>query len=143
MQDEAVSFCQSLHRKPKAAKVFYAVYGGLVALAAALVPAPRTPVGLLTNSVRSLAGVLLPSATAFLWLLCNDMAVLGPWVNGRWLNLFTGAVIAVLVMLSIILTASVLDSAYRYVVNTSYNLARKPVAVLCVQVCAENVTEPP
>ena len=34
--------------------------------------------------------------------------MLGPWVNGRWLNLFTGGVIAVLVMLSIILTASVL-----------------------------------
>jgi hypothetical protein len=33
--------------------------------------------------------------------------VLGPWVNGRALTVFTGAVIAVLVMLSIILTASV------------------------------------
>jgi hypothetical protein len=52
--------------------------------------------------------VLLPSATVFLLLLCNDEAVLGPWVNGRGLNVFTGAVIAVLVMLSIILTTSVL-----------------------------------
>jgi hypothetical protein len=34
--------------------------------------------------------------------------VLGPWVNTRGLNLFTGAVITVLVTLSIILTASVL-----------------------------------
>jgi hypothetical protein len=34
--------------------------------------------------------------------------VLGPWVNPSWLNLFTGTVIAALVMLSIILTASVL-----------------------------------
>ena len=34
--------------------------------------------------------------------------MLGPWINGRGLNAFTGAVIAVLVMLSIILTASVL-----------------------------------
>jgi hypothetical protein len=58
--------------------------------------------------VQTLAGILLPSATVFLLLLCNDKAVLGPWINGRWLNLFTGAVIAVLVMLSIILTASVL-----------------------------------
>jgi hypothetical protein len=51
---------------------------------------------------------LLPSATVFLLLLCNDKAVLGPWINGRWMNLFTGAVVGVLVMLSIILTASVL-----------------------------------
>jgi hypothetical protein len=63
---------------------------------------------LLTNAVQTLAGVLLPSATVFLLLLCNDKAVLGPWVNTRWLNLFTGAVIAVLVMLSMILTLAVL-----------------------------------
>ncbi|HYC24420.1 MAG TPA: manganese transporter, partial [Roseiarcus sp.] len=41
-------------------------------------------------------------------LLCNDKPVLGPWVNPRWLNYFTGAVIAALVVLSIVLTASVL-----------------------------------
>jgi len=58
--------------------------------------------------VQTLAGVLLPSATVFLLLLCNDRAVLGPWVNGRLTNLFTGAVIAVPVLLSVILTASVL-----------------------------------
>jgi NRAMP (natural resistance-associated macrophage protein)-like metal ion transporter len=105
---DVLSLRHSLHRKPKEAKAFYAVYGGLVACAAALVLTPGTPLGLLTNAVQTLAGVLLPSATVFLLLLCNDEAVLGPWVNGRWLNLFTGAVITVLVMLSIILTASVL-----------------------------------
>jgi Mn2+/Fe2+ NRAMP family transporter len=105
---DVLSLRHSLHRKPKEAKAFYAVYGGLIVLAAALVLTPGTPLGLLTNAVQTLAGVLLPSATVFLLLLCNDEAVLGPWVNGRWLNVFTGAVIAVLVMLSLILTASVL-----------------------------------
>ena len=98
----------SLHRKPREAIGFYLIYGGLIAAAAALVLAPGAPLGLLTNAVQTLAGVLLPSATVFLLLLCNDKAVLGPWRNGRWLNLFTGAVIAALVMLSVILTASVL-----------------------------------
>jgi Mn2+/Fe2+ NRAMP family transporter len=98
----------SLHRKPTEAKAFYGVYCGLIALAAALVLTPGTPLGLLTNAVQTLAGVLLPSATVFLLLLCNDSAVLGPWVNTRGLNLFTGAVIAVLVILSVVLTASVL-----------------------------------
>ena len=51
--------------------------------------------------------MLLPSATVFLLLLCNDKAVLGPWVNGSWLNLFTCGV-AALVMPSVILTDSVL-----------------------------------
>ena len=105
---DVLSLKHSLHRKATDAKGFYAVYAGLIVLAAALVLTPGTPLGLLTNAVQSLAGVLLPSATVFLLLLCNDKAVLGPWVNGRWLNLFTGAVIAVLVTLSIILTASVM-----------------------------------
>ena len=65
----------------------------------------------MTVGVQVLAGVLLPSATVFLLLLCNDRAVLGPWVNGRATNLFTSAVVAVLVTLSVVLTASVLFPA--------------------------------
>lgn len=62
----------------------------------------------MTEAVQTLAGVLLPSATVFLLVLCNDRQVLGPWVNSTKLNVFTGAVIWVLVLLSIILTASVM-----------------------------------
>jgi Mn2+/Fe2+ NRAMP family transporter len=98
----------SLHRKVTDAKGFYAVYFVLIAMAAAVVLTPGSPLGLLTLAVQVLAGVLLPSATVFLLLLCNDKPVLGPWVNARWLNYFTGGVIAVLVLLSIILTSSVL-----------------------------------
>ena len=98
----------SLHRRVTEAKGFYAVYFLLIAIAAAIVLTPGSPLGLLTVAVQVLAGVLLPSATVFLLLLCNDRPVLGPWVNTRWLNAFTGAVIAVLVLLSVILTVSVL-----------------------------------
>ena len=105
---DVLNWRHSLHRKPTEAFGFYLIFGGLIAIAATLVLLPGTPLGLLTNAVQTLAGVLLPSAAVFLLLLCNDEAVLGPWRNGPWLNLFTGAVIAVLVMLSVILTASVL-----------------------------------
>jgi hypothetical protein len=99
----------SLHRGVKGAKGFYAIYGGLVLAAAAVVLIPGSPLGLLTEGVQALAGVLLPSAAVYLLLLCNDREVLGPWVNGRRTNLFTGTVVTVLVALSLILTASVLD----------------------------------
>ena len=105
---DVLSVRHSLHRKPTQAKVFYALYFGLIIVAAGLVLTPGTPLGLLTNLVQTLAGVLLPSATVFLLLLCNDKAVLGPWVNTRRVNIFTAVVIAVLVMLSVVLTASVL-----------------------------------
>ena len=105
---DVLNLRHSLHRGLGDAKGFYAVYAGLIAVAAAIVLTPGAPLGLLTNAVQTLAGVLLPSATVFLLLLCNDKAVLGPWANGRALNLMTGAVIAGLVVLSVILTASVL-----------------------------------
>src|SRR3984893_13950618 len=105
---DVFSWRHSLHRKASEAKGFYAIYCGLIVLAAALVLTPGIQLGLLTTAVQTLAGVLLPGATVFLLLLCNDKPVLGPWVNSRRLNLFTGAVVAVLVMLSVILTGSVL-----------------------------------
>ncbi len=108
---DTLSLKHSLHRRAGDARGFYVVYCGLIAAAAVLVLIPGAPLGLITEAVQTLAGVLLPSATVFLLLLCNDRAVLGPWVNGSWTNLFTGAVIAVLVMLSLVLTASVLFPA--------------------------------
>ncbi|MCG2801945.1 MAG: divalent metal cation transporter [Cellulomonas sp.] len=101
----------SLHRRPSEAKGFYAVFAGLLVISAVIVVIPGSPLGLLTEGVQTLAGVLLPSATVFLLLLCNDRAVLGPWVNGRGKNIFSALIIAVLVMLSTILTASVLFPA--------------------------------
>jgi Mn2+/Fe2+ NRAMP family transporter len=105
---DVLSLKHSLHRKLTDAPAFYGVYLGLIAIAAALVLIPGVPLGLLTNAVQTLAGVLLPSATVFLLLLSNDRAVLGPWVNGTFANAFTTLVIGVLVLLSIVLTAAVL-----------------------------------
>jgi Mn2+/Fe2+ NRAMP family transporter len=101
----------SLHRGFGQAKGFYAVYAALIGGAAAIVLIPGSPLGLIIEGVQVLAGVLLPSATVFLLLLCNDRDVLGPWVNRRRTNLFTSAVIAVLITLSVVLTASVMFPA--------------------------------
>jgi Mn2+/Fe2+ NRAMP family transporter len=105
---DVMNLKHSLHRKPSDAKGFYAVYCGLIALAAALVLIPHVPLGLLTNAVQSLAGILLPSATVFLLILCNDKEVLGPWANGRYTNILTAVIVAALILLSVILVASVL-----------------------------------
>ncbi|TDR72439.1 NRAMP family divalent metal transporter [Paludibacterium purpuratum] len=105
---DVLSLKHSLHRKPTDALGFYAMYCGLIVFAAALVLMPGVPLGLLVNAVQTLAGVLLPSATVFLLLLCNDRDVLGPWVNSRLTNIFTALIVSVLVMMSVILTAAVL-----------------------------------
>ena len=97
----------SLHRGVKQAKGFYAMYAALIAVAATIVLVPGSPLGLLTEGVQVLAGVLLPSATVFLLLLCNDRAVLGPWTNRRGTNVFAFAVVALLISMSVVLTVSV------------------------------------
>jgi hypothetical protein len=98
----------SLHRKVSEAKGFYAAFAGIILISAVIVIVPGSPLGLLTVGVQVLAGVLLPSATLFLLLLCNDKAVMGPWVNGKAMNIFTSIVIAILVILSVVLTAATL-----------------------------------
>jgi Mn2+/Fe2+ NRAMP family transporter len=96
----------SLHRGIRDAKMFYATFALMVCAAAGIVLLPGAPLGLITTGVQALAGILLPSATVFLLLLCNDRAVLGPWVNAPWLNAVAAVIIGVLVELSLVLVAS-------------------------------------
>ena len=98
----------SLHRSFREAKTFYALFACMVAGAAGIVLIPGAPLGLITEAVQALAGVLLPSASMFLLLLCNDPEVLGPWRNGVKLNVVATAIMAVLLLLSMILMATTL-----------------------------------
>ncbi|MFZ0191787.1 MAG: NRAMP family divalent metal transporter [Streptosporangiaceae bacterium] len=101
----------SLHRKFREAKPFYATYAGMIVASATIVLIPGTPLGLLTEAVQALAGILLPSAAVFLLLLCNDREVLGPWMNPRWLNILASFIIGVLLVLSGTLVVTTLFSS--------------------------------
>jgi len=90
----------SLHRSFRDAPGFYTIFAGLVVLAAGIVLIPGAPLGVVTEAVQALAGLLLLSASVFLLLLCNDREVLGPWVNQAWLNVAATVIIATLLMLS-------------------------------------------
>jgi hypothetical protein len=67
-----------------------------------------------------LAGLLLPLATVFLLLLCNDPAVLGPWINRSWLNALAAVIISVLVVLSLILMVTTVFSHVDVVVLSEW-----------------------
>jgi Mn2+/Fe2+ NRAMP family transporter len=110
----------SLHRGFSDAKEFYFSYTGMVAAAAAIVLIPGAPLGLITTAVQALAGLLLPSASVFLLLLCNDREVLGPWVNRRWLNIVAGFIVTTLLLLSGILMATTLFPDVNVVKVTEY-----------------------
>jgi Mn2+/Fe2+ NRAMP family transporter len=110
----------SLHRGFAEAKQFYLSYTAMVVLAAVIVLIPGAPLGLITTAVQALAGLLLPSASVFLLLLCNDREVLGPWVNKRWLNWVAGLIVGTLLLLSGILMATTMFPHLNVVEVTSY-----------------------
>jgi len=98
----------SLHRGWRDAHVFHASFAAVIGLAAAVALIPGAPLGIITTAVQALAGVLLPSATVFLLLLCNDEAVLGPRTNPRWLNALATLIVGALLVLSALLILATL-----------------------------------
>jgi Mn2+/Fe2+ NRAMP family transporter len=98
----------SLHRKFSEARGFYAVFTALIVVAAGVVLIPGAPLGVITEAVQALCGILLPMTTLFLLMLCNDREVLGPWTNPPWLQAFASLVVGVLILLSLILTITTL-----------------------------------
>jgi Mn2+/Fe2+ NRAMP family transporter len=110
----------SLHRGFADAKQFYLSYTAMVVLAAVIVLIPGAPLGLITTAVQALAGLLLPSASVFLLLLCNDPQVLGPWVNRAWLNLVAALIVGTLLLLSGILMATTLFPDLNVVAVATY-----------------------
>ena len=96
----------SLHRRWRDAPIFHGSFALCMLVAATVVLIPNAPLGVVTVGVQVLAGVLLPSATVFLLLLCNDRAVLGPRTNPWWLNVIGVFVVGVLIEMSALLTLS-------------------------------------
>ena len=123
----------SLHRSWREAKSFYAMFTGLVTLAAAFVLIPGVPLGLVTTAVQALAGVMLPSACLFLLFLCNDRDVLGPWVNRPWFNLLASLILGVLLIMSVVLVVSTIfpniDVPQLIVVLTAFMLIGLAISI--------------
>src|ERR1700742_1660718 len=121
----------SLHWKISEAPLFYGGYAVLLAVSAAVAFSPGHILGLVTQGVQALAGVLLPSATVFLVLLCNDRAVLGPWVNTMRQNIIAWSIVWLLVLLSLALTATTFFPRLSTATIEQGLVAGAAVGVLC------------
>jgi Mn2+/Fe2+ NRAMP family transporter len=102
---DAMGKPHSLHWKITEAPLFYGSYALLLAVSATVAFSPDHVLGLITQGVQALAGVLLPSATVFLVLLCNDRPVIGPWANTFRQNALAWMIVWSLLVLSLMLTA--------------------------------------
>lgn len=101
---EIMSDTFSLNNKIKEAPAFYSVYMGGILAAAALVLIPNIPMQAITIAVQVLAGLMLPPALIFLYLLVNDKKLLAPeYLNGRVRNTIILTIISVLTILALVL----------------------------------------
>jgi Mn2+/Fe2+ NRAMP family transporter len=98
----------SLNARLRDAKAFYGAFALLLALAGTVALIPHAPLGLITLAVQAICGLMLPSTTINVLLLCNDKELMGPWVNARWLNVIAVSIVATLVVLSITMMVSTL-----------------------------------
>ena len=102
---------QSLDARFRDAKGFYGAFAGLLVVAGTVAVIPHAPLGLITLAVQAICGLMLPSTTITVLLLCNDREVMGPWTNPKWLNAIAVVIVAVLVVLSITMMVSTLFSS--------------------------------
>ena len=74
---------RSFNSSPRNAAVFYAANIGVALLAAVVILIPGAPVLSIALNANVLAMVLLPVSLAFMVMLANDTALMGPWANKR------------------------------------------------------------
>ena len=106
---------QGLNARFKDAKGFYGGFAALLAVAGGVSLIPHAPLGLITLAVQAICGLMLPSTTIIVLLLCNDRAVMGPWINPKWLNAIAITIVSTLVVLSITMMVSTLFSGVNVV----------------------------
>ena len=106
---------QSLDSRFSEAKGFYGAFAGLLVVAGTVAVIPHAPLGLITLAVQAICGLMLPSTTITVLLLCNDREVMGPWTNPKWLNAIAVVIVTVLIVLSVTMMVSTLFSSVNVV----------------------------
>ena len=106
---------QSLGSRVRDAKAFYGTFAALLMVAGTVTLLPGAPLGLITLAVQAMCGLMLPSTTVFVLLLCNDREVLGPWVNSRLMNIVATLIVSILAVLSVTMMISTLFTAVNVV----------------------------
>ncbi len=111
---------QSLNARLRDAKGFFGAFGGLLVVAGVVTLIPGAPLGVITLAVQAMCGLMLPSTTIFVLLLCNDREILGPWVNSKWLNAVATIIVTVLVVLSVTMMVSTLFTGINVIKLLTY-----------------------
>lgn len=107
---EAFGFESGVDNDLKDAPAFFGIYTAMIVLGALLILIPGIPLVQLTLVTQQIAGLLSPIILVFMIILVNDKKIMGSHVNGKVQNIISGATVAFIASLSLILLISPLFS---------------------------------
>ncbi|HSD84059.1 MAG TPA: divalent metal cation transporter [Anaerolineae bacterium] len=103
---EAFGWEQGVNRSFKEAPIFFGIYTALIVLGAGIILLPVKSLVDAMLSSQTLNGVLLPVILVVMLRLINDRQLMGKFVNGRGFNVLSWAMVAVLILLTVILVVT-------------------------------------
>jgi Mn2+/Fe2+ NRAMP family transporter len=101
---EAFGFESGVERRFSDAKIFYAIYAGMIAIGAGFVLLPGAPLLATIFYSQVLNGVLLPVVLVLMLILINNPRIMGKYVNGLTFNIIAWATVLIVGGLTIVST---------------------------------------
>jgi Mn2+/Fe2+ NRAMP family transporter len=86
--------------------VFFIIYTALIVLGAGIILLPLKSLIQTMMASQTLNGVLLPVILIVMLRLVNDKRRMGRWVNGRFFNWLSWAIVVVLILLTVVLVVT-------------------------------------
>lgn len=102
---EAFGFETGVENKIDEARIFYGIFGFLLALGALVTLIPGLPLIQFIILAQVINGILLPIILVAIVKLVNDPGIMGHFKNGPVLNVIAGATVAVVIALSTVYLA--------------------------------------
>jgi Mn2+/Fe2+ NRAMP family transporter len=101
---EAFGFESGVERRFSDAKIFYAIYAGMIVIGAGFVLLPGAPLLATIFYSQVLNGVLLPVVLVLMLILINNPRIMGKYVNGLSFNIIAWATVLIVGGLTIVST---------------------------------------
>jgi Mn2+/Fe2+ NRAMP family transporter len=105
---EGMGWESGVNRNFSDAPQFFALYTVLIILGGGLILLPGAPLLQIMYLSQVVNCILLPFILIFILLLINKKKLMGEYTNGKTFNIFAWATVAILVILTILLTVSYL-----------------------------------
>jgi NRAMP (natural resistance-associated macrophage protein)-like metal ion transporter len=103
---EAFGWERGVGHSIREAPAFFIIFTSLIVIGAAAVLFPGLPLATVTILTQDVDGLILPAILVYMLILINDKRVMGGYANGRFANLFGGATIVGVIILTVTLLVS-------------------------------------